>query len=298
MSICREALRAIYYPLKRMMDYRGYKRFTKESTIQVQDTKETIRYILENHVSVSRFGDGEYMVMNKKGNGFQNPDNNLGERLKEVLNSNLPNHIVCLPYAFVNTGQMTNDAKNFWFPFCGSYRDFILNTTNSQKVYYDTNFTRFYMDMKDKSGVGNVVEQLKRIWNERSVFIIEGKYSCLGIGNDLFDNAKSIRRIICPSQNAFSKYDEILETATKIIPKECLILSALGMTATVLCYDLSKRGYQAIDIGHVDIEYSWFRMRAKKKCPVPGKAVNEISNTPKEECSDKGYKQSIAAVIQ
>lgn len=298
MSICREALRSIYYPLKRMMDYSGYKRFTKESTIQVQDTKETIRYILENHVSVSRFGDGEYMVMNKKGNGFQNPDKRLGDRLKEVLNSNLPNHIVCLPYAFVSTKQMTNDAKNFWFPFCGSYKDFILKTTNPEKTYYDTNFTRFYMDMKDKSKVNYIVEQLKKIWEGRPVFIIEGRYSCLGIGNDLFDNAKSIRRIICPSQNAFSKYDEILETATKIIPKECLILSALGMTATVLCYDLSQRGYQAIDIGHIDIEYSWFRMGAKKKCPVPGKAVNEISNMPKKECSDNGYKQSIIAVIQ
>ena len=120
----------------------------------------------------------------------------------------------------------------------------------------------------------------------------------MGIGNDLFDNAKSIRRIICPSQNAFSKYDEIFETATKIIPKDCLILSALGMTATVLCYDLSRRGYQAIDIGHIDIEYSWFRMRAKKKCSVPGKAVNEISNMPEKECSDNKYSESIVAVFQ
>lgn len=215
-----------------------------------------------------------------------------------LLNSNLSNHIVCLPYAFVSTKQMTNDAKNFWFPFCGSYRDFILKTTNQEKTYYDTNFTRFYMDMKDKSKVGHVVGQLKKIWEGRPVFIIEGRYSCLGIGNDLFDNAKSIRRIICPSQNAFSKYDEIFETATKIIPKDCLILSALGMTATVLCYDLSRRGYQAIDIGHIDIEYSWFRMRAKKKCSVPGKAVNEISNMPEKECSDNKYSESIVAVIQ
>ena len=152
--------------------------------------------------------------------------------------------------------------------------------------------------MKDKSKVGHVVGQLKKIWEGRPVFIIEGRYSCLGIGNDLFDNAKSIRRIICPSQNAFSKYDEIFETATKIIPKDCLILSALGMTATELCYDPSRRGYQAIDIGHIDIEYSWFRMRAKKKCSVPGKAVNEISNMPEKECSDNKYSESIVAVIQ
>lgn len=31
-----------------------------------------------------------------------------------------------------------------------------------------------------------------------------------------------------------------------------LILIALGMTATVLAYDLSKAGFWAIDIGHID----------------------------------------------
>jgi hypothetical protein len=30
-----------------------------------------------------------------------------------------------------------------------------------------------------------------------------------------------------------------------------LILIALGPTATVLAYDLAKKGYQAIDIGHL-----------------------------------------------
>lgn len=85
MSKCRDIIRLVYYPLKRMFDYGEYKRFIKESAIQVRDTNETIRYILANQVSVSRFGDGEYMVMNQSGNGFQCPDKKLGERLKEVL---------------------------------------------------------------------------------------------------------------------------------------------------------------------------------------------------------------------
>ena len=37
--------------------------------------------------------------------------------------------------------------------------------------------------------------------------------------------------------------------------KKNLILISLGPTATVLAYDLSKLGYQAIDIGHTDLEY-------------------------------------------
>lgn len=40
---------------------------------------------------------------------------------------------------------------------------------------------------------------------------------------------------------------------------------SLGPTATVLAYDLFKAGYQAIDFGHVDVEYEWWRMGAHKK---------------------------------
>ena len=78
--------------------------------------------------------------------------------------------------------------------------------------------------------------------------------SRLGVGNDLLDNAKSIKRILGPSRQAFSKYDEILDEAKKL-DKDVLILLALGPAATCLAYDLHKLGYQAVDIGHVDVEY-------------------------------------------
>ncbi|MBW7986337.1 DUF1792 domain-containing protein [Lactobacillus helveticus] len=35
------------------------------------------------------------------------------------------------------------------------------------------------------------------------MLIIEGKYSRSGEGNNLFSNANSVSRIICPSKNAF-----------------------------------------------------------------------------------------------
>ena len=46
--------------------------------------------------------------------------------------------------------------------------------------------------------------------------------------------------------------------------KHCFLLP-LGPAATVLAYDLFKAGYQAIDVGHVDVEYEWWRMGAHKK---------------------------------
>ena len=39
----------------------------------------------------------------------------------------------------------------------------------------------------------------------------------------------------------------------------------LGPTAKVLAYHLSKKGIQAIDLGHIDSEYEWFKMGATSK---------------------------------
>lgn len=86
------------------------------------------------------------------------------------------------------------------------------------------------------------------------ILIVEGKYSRLGVGNDLFAAADSIQRILGPEKNAYDKYDELLEAA-KQNGKGKLILIALGMTATVMAHDLAREGYWAIDIGHIEVHH-------------------------------------------
>ena len=51
---------------------------------------------------------------------------------------------------------------------------------------------------------------MKKIWDERDVLIIEGYFTRCGIGNDLFNNSKSIKRILCPPKNAFLVYEKII----------------------------------------------------------------------------------------
>ena len=143
------------------------------------------------------------------------------------------------------------------------------------------------------------VKKMKKIWDKKDVVIIEGEQSRLGIGNDLFDNMKSIQRIICPSENAFEIYDKIYNEALKI-DKNKLVLLALGPTATVLAYDLFKAGYQAIDIGHVDIEYEWFLRKATKKIKIESKYVTEVKEGREniQEVKDEKYKNEIVARIR
>ncbi len=151
------------------------------------------------------------------------------------------------------------------------------------------------MDFASKEDCPRWFHQMKAIWKDRDVVFIEGEKSRLG-GNDLFDNVKSIRRILCPPRDAFNRYQEILNEAQKL-EKTALFLIALGPTATVLAYDLFKSGYQAIDAGHVDVEYEWWRMGAKRKVKLERKYVNEAANGKQVSDAGEFYRKQIIAKI-
>ena len=77
------------------------------------------------------------------------------------------------------------------------------------------------------------------------------------------------------------------------VGKNKLILIALGPTATVLAYDLAKRGYWAVDIGHLDLEYEWF-LKGEGHSFIPNKYNNEVpGNTEVEDIFDEDYERSI-----
>ena len=76
-----------------------------------------------------------------------------------------------------------------------------------------------------------------------------------------------------------------------------LFLIEMGPTATVLAYDLFKAGYQAIDIGHVDIEYEWWRMGARRKVKLERKYVNEVPNGNLVADAGEEYNKQIIAKI-
>lgn len=113
---------------------------------------------------------------------------------------------------------------------------------------------------------------MKSIWSEKDVVIVEGAGSRLGVGNDLLNEAKSVKRIICPIKDAFSKYKEILAECLKQ-DKNSLFIMALGPTATVLAEDLSNNGYRALDMGHLDTAYEAFLRNSNKFVHIEGKIV-------------------------
>ena len=267
--------------------------------VDIKSIDESISYVIDNNVSVSvsRFGDGELNIINSREIGFQEYDNRLRDRLKEILKSDIPGIAICIPGALNNTSQLDETPKKFWDENLKTGRFSWYKNINLKKVYYNAQMTRPYMDYKDKNQSIKYFTNLKKIWDKKNIAIIEGENSKLGVGNDLLKNTKSIERILAPSENAFKKYNEILSEAKKI-DKEKLILIALGPTATVLAYDLHKLGYQAIDIGHIDIEYEWFLKKCVTKESIPGKYTNEATNKlVMYDNRDENYEEQIIVRI-
>jgi glycosyltransferase family protein len=166
------------------------------------------------------------------------------------------------------------------------------------RVYYNANFSRVYM-LSNKTEerykkCSHYFEKIKNIWAGRDVVICEGEGTRFGMFNDLLNGTKSISRLICPARSAFDKYDEILSAFNDISPDK-LVLAALGPTATVLAYDLCNKGYQAIDIGAIDLDYEWFlRKEVVLGAPVKFKYVDSGSEGRKvQPLEDPEYKRQI-----
>ena len=166
-------------------------------------------------------------------------------------------------------------------------------------VYYNAFFNRYYLNFNKTDEhyqrCWTHINKLKEIWKNRDVVLLEGQEARLGVGNDILDGTKSISRILfCPVRNAFNKYDQILSSFNDIDP-ENLILVALGPTATVLAYDLCKKGYQAVDMGHINEEYECF---LRKETPLELKSMGRDC-TMKHDTNpdDPEYKKQIIRKI-
>lgn len=268
--------------------------------IKIYDDDKTLDEIINKNKSISRYGDGEFKFMFGRNIGFQRYNKEMSKRLLHILNSKEKNLLIGInaPFKVKNLDRFNLHAKNYYKAWFKRFK-FKLAKILKNKIYYSSTITRFYMDLESKKGVPNYIKKLKKIWDQRDVVIIEGEKSRLGIGNDLFDNMKSIQRIICPTTNAFNYYNEILNTVKNKVNEKKLILIALGPTATILAYDLYKLGYQAIDVGHIDIEYEWFLRKAKRKIAIKNKYVNERRGKQKHftKVKDKNYYRQIIAKI-
>lgn len=276
-----------------------YNKLYSKNNIYVMNSLDTIKMIIERNISVSRYGDGEFLIMQGRDIFFQKHNRLLEQKLYQIQNNK--KLLVCLPNIFSNRSlkSLTRNSSFFWKR--NSIKNYnFLKQNFKEKTYGDSLISRFYIIRKNKNESKTICNALKKIWKGKKIVLIEGEASKLGVGNDLFDNTNVIRRILMPSVNAFDFYNECIDFVLHNVQKNELIILALGPTATVMAFDLTNYGYQALDLGHFDIEYEWMIKKVKRKTPIPNKYVAEVKGGSLivENETDFNYFQQILKVFK
>lgn len=242
---------------------------------------EAIHQIVCNGKSLARFGDGEFEMMSGKQRWkFQELDITLSKRLIEVIRCDEPQLMIGIAdnYGMLDRYDLSaaGAIRAYMTP---EVRALHQNYLDVNRSYYDAYITRPYIMFEDRmtDAPRKRFEQLKTIWENRNVILIEGAQTRFGAGNDLLSGALSVRRILAPATSSFRRYDELLKEALRVAKDGDLFLVALGPSAGVMVYDLCINGFQAIDIGHADLEYEWFLAGKGERVPVPHKYCNETT---------------------
>lgn len=269
----------------------------EKSNITILGIEESLEKIKEGK-SIARFGDGELDIIIDKDLKFQEHNTRLAEKLKSILADKQDFCLIGIPDVINKFENLTYESEAFWIENMYKTRKTWLKYINTDMEYCTANLTRPYIRHKDRSECGKYFSMIKDIWKDKDVIVCEGEQTGVGVGNDLLDGCKSVRRVLCPSEDAFNQYDEIL-SRLKQEPKDVLIILALGPTATVLAYDLAKEGYQALDMGHFDIEYEWYRRNVSKREKIENKYTNEVEGgNQTQNLVDNEYIKQIDTVIK
>lgn len=220
----------------------------------VLTTKETLERIINEQLSISRYGDAEFDICNHENldDPYQRPSKELSNRLVEILAVEEKGFLACIPPLKTKYG----DGKNYFG--CLSFWEWYWLRKYDKTNYMFVN-SKYGNSLISRDSVfyENDIDKIKKIWNGRDVVFVYGKGSRFNENSIIFEGINKVDTILAPATNAFEEYEQIYFNCIKY-EKSILFLIALGPTATVLAYDLYKKGYQALDIGHMPNCYEQF----------------------------------------
>lgn len=292
----KQKIAILLFPMLKIYNFFQAKKYDAS----ISNTMDSLKVLAESNFSISRFGDGEFDLISGKELKFQKSDSELSRRLKEILEikEQHQNVKIAIPCVYKYLNEFNKKSQIFWIMYFRKNRKSIFSLLNKKYQYLDSQITRIYINRKNKKQSEIYFNLWKKIWNDKDLLIVEGEKNRFGVGNDLLGNTRSIKRILCPPENSFQKYNEIFD-AIKNNASGRLVLLILGPTATVLSYDLSALGIRALDIGNLDMEYEWFLRNVSQRVKIEGKYSIEVAGGTDVKANENAeYVSQILCVIK
>jgi glycosyltransferase family protein len=275
--------------------YLFHEKILRDNKIKVHSIDETIDELLQTEKSMVRFGDGAIVMIKGGDLMLQKASPEVSKGLTQILSYQYDDLMVALPDVFDTLSYYRSASRKFWRDHLLFCRKTYEKYCNPNRIYGASFVSRCYYCMEDRRNCTLWFAKIKKIWENRDIVIVEGTKTHNGVGNDLFDTARSIERIICPPSDAYSALSRIEESCEKYGTDRLFLLS-VGVAAKFLALDLFKKGYRVLDIGNMDLEYEWFVRQTEDKIPLEKyDIVGEAANRARAQ-SDPDYAAYLAQV--
>ena len=264
-----------------------------KKAIRILSLEDTLS-LIKKRKSLVRLGDGEMLMIKGGKIWFQDENVALSEFLKNLLaGKNLPsNLIVAIPSMVCTMKDYSIRTRLFWYRELIGTHETWLSNVNEGMVYGNAFVSRPYSDLRNKKMYAEIFKIWRdQIFADQDIIMVEGSTSMTGVGNTLFRQTRSVKRIICPPKNAFNSYRKILKTVLGVAKKDNLVLCSLGATAKPLVVELAQKGYWAIDIGHLGQEYAFYYDK------IPKLKAKEGYNTNNRTVVNKLYESQVVARV-
>lgn len=232
---------------------------------KIMDHQLTMQQIVTQHKSYARFTETEfdmlikYRAQSRRLQYFEESQDNikLRERLLQGLKEENDKLLVALPDFFGSLDQYEVRPKKAFRAYLTEERRIsLMELLPQHKNYHDA----IMMHPNDynpvKSGIATLdrYRMLTAIWAGKKVVVVAPQKSYITKQNRLFESVASMEEIEVPMMNALQSYDRIFSQC-KTYSKDVVFLVAAGPMGVALVIDLSRLGYQAIDVGTLGKHY-------------------------------------------
>ena len=237
------------------------KEFFDKNTLKFLEWEETVNQIIEKKLSIARFCDGEFSClsgfMSLKSSANNYCSDSIRIRLTNVFNGENQKLLIgIIPPPHQPYGSLMDNKRFHWnvYNYYKHYKG-MANIIDLDRTYADC---RTFIKNYDLSMTFNdehyFYEKISAIWKNRDVVFVTSLDGRLDRSNKIFDLVSSKALIETPKENAYHSYEKILNNCMSQT-KDKLFLLSIGFTACILADDLSKNGYQAIDIGSITSDW-------------------------------------------
>lgn len=249
---------------------------------------ETLKYVLENRCSVSRFGDGP-IIWFRQGTGITHPTGHqrysrqIEDDIYRVFfeGSKKDNHLLCVypvitdedlekskQWSIDTNPNISKEALHNKLVLRDRLRDSFNEILNSlevkPKVLGTTSYNRIRYPFDDSIDGMGYIKMFAKVFENRHVIYVSGtepfknpredQSDCPILKKEYFKLAKSVSIIETPKHDAYESYDRIFDECLSKAeefdsPEDVLFHLSFGPAASIMALDLSEEGYQSLDMG-------------------------------------------------